>query len=281
MFRFVLLLIGLSSLSIETVTAQILPVRARDYLFLTNVADVRALWVNPAGLGIVPEASIFGELTFDRTSGDLRVEQYSLGFNSRGFALGYQRNRFVDEESVGILRTGFGYPLRRGALGGAVSRYSQDSTKTYGLEVGLAFIPRLKVPLQLGAVVRHIGRPTVRGQDLPVTGIGAVQLSTSHLQINWETHAAERVETGVSGFDLAHRAGARVMFGAGRLPIILIGAVDLGSNMRIDEVNVGFSIGGPRQVTAMGSLVEQGDNPVFQRFSGTLVATNPIATAGR
>jgi hypothetical protein len=263
-FRFVLLLIGLSSLSIETVTAQILPVRARDYLFLTNVADVRALWVNPAGLGIVPEASIFGELTFDRTSGDLRVEQYSLGFNSRGFALGYQRNRFVDEESVGILRTGFGYPLRRGALGGAVSRYSQDSTKTYGLEVGLAFIPRLKVPLQLGAVVRHIGRPTVRGQDLPVTGIGAVQLSTSHLQIN-----------------LAHRAGARVMFGAGRLPIILIGAVDLGSNMRIDEVNVGFSIGGPRQVTAMGSLVEQGDNPVFQRFSGTLVATNPIATAGR
>ena len=278
MFRLALLLIGLSSLPIETATAQILPVRSRDYLFLTNVADVRALWVNPAGLAVVPEASLLGELTFDRSSDDLRVEQYALGFNSRGFALGYQRNRLVGEDPVGVLRTGFGYPIRSGALGAAVSRYSQDSTKSYGMEVGLVLFPRLKVPLQLGALVRHIGRPTVRGGNLPVTGIGALQLSTASLQISWESHAAERVEPGVSGFDVTHRAGARVMFGGGGFPIILTGAVDLGSNVRIDQVNVGFSIGGARQVTAMGSVVQRDDNPVFERFSTTLVATNPIAT---
>lgn len=278
MFRFALLLIGLTSLPFGDVTGQVLPVRSRDYLFLTNVADARALWVNPAGLAIVPEASLLGELTFDRTSGDLRVEQYALGFNSRGFALGYQRNRLLGEEPVGILRTGFGYPFRDGAIGAAISRYSQDSTKTYGVEVGLVYIPRLRVPLQLGAVVRHLGRPTARGQTLPVTGVGALQLSTSNVQFSWETHAAERVALDVSGFDVRHRAGARVMFGGGRFPFILIGAVDLGSNMRIDRVSFGFSIGGARQVTAMGSAVERGDNPVLEQFSATVVATNPIAT---
>ena len=103
-----LLLVGISSLHVETVTAQPVPVRSRDYLFLTNVADARALWVNPAGLSVVPEASLMGEFTVDRTSGDLRIEQYALGFNSRGVALGYQRNRLVGEEPVAILRAGYG-----------------------------------------------------------------------------------------------------------------------------------------------------------------------------
>ena len=100
MSKVVLLLLWLLSLNIDRVTAQSVSARSQDYLFLTNVADVRALWVNPAGLALVPEASILGELTFERLGGDLRVDQYAVGFNSRGISIGYQRSRLVGEKPV-------------------------------------------------------------------------------------------------------------------------------------------------------------------------------------
>jgi hypothetical protein len=277
-FRSALLLVGLSSLHVAPITAQVVPVRSQDYLFVTNVADARALWVNPAGLVIIPEASLLGELTFERTGGDLRVEQWGFGFNSRGIAFGYQRNRLIGEEAVGTLRAGLGFPFQGGAIGATVSRYNQDSTRSYGVGVGVVYFPRLKVPVQLGATVRHIGRPTVREQELPVTGVAGVQLSTSTFQLSWETHAAERRAPNESGFDVRQRAGGRLTFG-GRLPVILIATVDLGSNVRIDQLNVGFSIGAARQLTTIGSAVERDDNPVFERFSATVVATNPLTAA--
>ena len=39
------------------------PNRATRYLFPTDVTDARALWVNPAGLGAFPEASINLDVT--------------------------------------------------------------------------------------------------------------------------------------------------------------------------------------------------------------------------
>jgi hypothetical protein len=219
--RATLLLIAIVGLGAGAAPAQLVPVRSRDYLFLTNVSDARALWVNPAGLAIVPEASLLAELTFERISGDpIRVGQYAVGFNSRGFSLGYQRNRLADEKSVGILRTGFGVPFRGGALGIATSRVSQDTTSSYELDVGIVFVP--SVLLQMGLAVRHIGRPEVRSSQLPVTTVGGVQLTTSLLQVSLETRAAERLAPGESGFDFAHRAGVRVAV-ANRLPVMAIG----------------------------------------------------------
>lgn len=274
MFRFVLLLLWLLSLNIDCVTAQSVSPRSRDYLFITNVADVRALWVNPAGLALVPEASILGELTFERLGGDLRVEQYAIGFNSRGVSIGYQRTRLVGEKPVGILSTGFGFPFRGGSLGVAVSRYRQDSTKSYGVDFGLIFAPSIAV--QLGLAVRHLGRPTVRGADLPVTTIGAAQMTLSIMQLTWETAAAERLEPDGSGFDFMHRAGVRLAL-LKQLPVMLIGAVDLASNVRIDRFNVGFSIGGTRQLTSIGSAVPRNNAPVFEHFSATFVAFQPLS----
>ncbi len=274
MFKVVLLLLWLLSLNIDYVTAQSVSARSRDYLFLTNVADVRALWVNPAGLAVVPEASIFAELMFERLGGDLRVEQYALGFNSRGVSIGYQRNRLVGEKAVGTLRTGFGFPFRGGSLGVAFSRFSQDSIKSYGADFGLLYIPSIAV--QLGLAVRHVGRPTVRGADLPVTTVGAAQMTLSVVQLSWETAAAERLEPDDSGFDFTHRAGARLALWK-RLPVMVIGAVDMGSNLRIDRLNLGFSIGGARQLTSIGSAVSRNNAPVFEHFSATFVATRPLS----
>lgn len=274
MFRVVLLLLWLLSLSIDLVTAQSVSARSQDYLFITNVADVRALWVNPAGLALVPEASIIGELTFERLDGDLRVEQYAIGLNSRGVSLGYQRSRLVGEKPLGILSSGFGFPFRGGSIGVALSRYRQDSTQSYGADFGLIYIP--SVAVQLGLAVRHLGRPTVRGADLPVTTIGAAQMTLSVMQLTWETAAAERLEPDSSGFDFTHRAGVRLAL-LKQLPVVLIGAVDLGSNVRIDRLNLGFSIGGTRQLTSIGSAVQRNNAPVFEHFSATFVAVQPLS----
>lgn len=277
MFRVVLLLLWLLSLNIDRVTAQSVSPRSRDYLFITNVADVRALWVNPAGLALVPEASILGELTFERLGGDLRVEQYAIGFNSRGVSIGYQRSRIVDEKPVGILSSGFAFPFRGGSLGVALSRYQQDSTQSYGADFGLIYVPGIAV--QMGLAVRHVGRPTVRGTDLPVTTIGAAQMTLSIMQLTWETAAVERLEPDESGFDFTHRAGVRLALFK-QLPVMLIGAADLASNVRIDRLNLGFSIGGTRQVTSIGSAVQRNDAPVFEHFSATLVAFQPLSRRG-
>jgi len=274
-FRVVLLLLWLVSLNIDLVRAQSMSARSRDYLFLTNVADVRALWVNPAGLALVTEASIIGELVFGRLDGDsLRVEQYTVGFNSRGLSIGYQRNRLVGENPVSTLRTGFGLPFRGGSLGVVFSRHRQDSTKSHGVDFGLLYVP--SVAVQLGLAVRHVGRPTVRGANLPVTTLGAAQMTLSVLQLTWETAAAERLEPDDSGFDFTHRAGVRLAI-LKQLPLMLIGAVDLASNVRIDRLNVGFSIGGARQLTSIGSAVPRNNSPVFEHFSATFVASQPLS----
>ena len=286
MSKVVLLLLCLLSLDIDRVTAQSVSARcslgesrrpcprSQDYLFLTNVTDVRALWVNPAGLALVPEASIIAELTFERLNGELRVEQYAVGFNSRGISVGYQRNRLVGEKPVSSLRTGFGFPFRGGSVGVAFSRYHQDSTKSFGMDFGLFFVPTVAV--QLGLAVRHVGRPSVRGADLPVTTVGAAQMTLSVIQLTWETAAVERLQPDVSGFDFTHRAGVRLSLWK-QLPVMLIGAVDLGSNVRIDRLNVGFSMGGARQLTSIGSAVPRDNAPVFEHFSATFVASQPLS----
>jgi hypothetical protein len=155
-----------------------------------------------------------------------------------------------------------------------LSRYRQDSTKSFGADVGLIYVPNVSV--QLGLAVRHLGRPTVRGADLPVTTVGAAQMTLSIMQLTWETAAAERLEPDESGFDFTHRAGLRLA-PLKRLPMMLIGAVDLASNVRIDRLNLGFSIGGARQLTSIGSAVPRNNAPVFEHFSATFVAAQPLS----
>src|SRR6267378_3393876 len=62
---------GLSLLAAATLTAQplnrltaqqVAPNRAATYLFPTDVRDARAIWVNPAGLGLAREASVYAEV---------------------------------------------------------------------------------------------------------------------------------------------------------------------------------------------------------------------------
>jgi hypothetical protein len=251
-------------------TAQV-AARSRDYLFITNATDARALWVNPAGLGVLPEASVMAELTVERMGGDFRVEQYVLGFNTRGISVGYHRTRFGDEPAVGQLRVGAALPIRRGAIGFTVSRFQQDTTSSRAFGAGLLFMPN--PTFQFGLTTRNIGRPEVRGVNLPITVLGGAQFTSARFQVAAEAHAAERRGIGESGFDFTYRAGAQAYLPLS-FPVVVIGALNLGTNFRIDQLHLGASIGGVRQVTLMTSAVPRDDAPVFERFSAGLVARN-------
>jgi hypothetical protein len=61
---------------------------------------------------------------------------------------------------------------------------------------------------------------------------------------------------------------------------MLIGAVDLGSNVRIDRLNLGFSIGAARQLTSISSAVQRNNAPVFEHFSATFIASQPLGGRG-
>jgi hypothetical protein len=63
----VLRALGLIALAAASpLRAQLAAPRSASYLFSANVEDARALWINPAGLGVLPIASIYAEVAADR-----------------------------------------------------------------------------------------------------------------------------------------------------------------------------------------------------------------------
>src|SRR5256714_14677217 len=91
--------------------AQVVPNRATAYLHPTDVRDARAIWVNPAGLAVQREASIYAELDVSNPGSRGQLRQINAGFNARGLSLGYQRD---------VLDAGArGHTYRLGLAGGS------------------------------------------------------------------------------------------------------------------------------------------------------------------
>ena len=266
------LVVGLSMAG-PPLAAQTLPPRSADYLFVTNAIAARALWVNPAGLNITPEASVLAEFTLRRTQSNLRLAQYTVGVHSRGLSLGYQRNRPQAASAVGVLRAGLAIPLRRGAIGFSGARYVQDSTSSKAADIGIFFLPATSI--QLGAVVRHIGRPTVEGVELPITAVAGFQWSAARVQFSSEVLATEEQVPGESGYEFGYRVGTRIVLSTA-LPLMTLAAAKLGSTGRIRGFSVGLTVGLARQVTSVASSVTRDNNPVFEQFSATFVAINSL-----
>ena len=269
MRRALAILIAAGALQAQGVYAQAVRARSGDYLFVTTAHDARSMWVNPAGLAIFNQASIMGEIVADRPVGEgLRLSQWTVGFNSRGFALGYQRDRFAT--GSGIFRFALGLRFRRGTLGGAYSIYRAGTTDQGG-DIGLRY--HLLDVLEAGVVLRNIGRPFIHDSLSSlkwVAGLGWIPVP--HLvRIAAEARFTGRV--GASGYESAYRAGIHLST-RGRLPIGVTGALDLGSRFTIDAFTVGIVVGGIDQVVALGSAVRA---PLaaarFDRFSLTGVAS--------
>lgn len=234
--------------------AQLVDFRSSDYLFVSAVEDARALWLNPAGLAARPEASVHGELALSRPGNQgFHVGQWTVGFNSRGLALGYARDRQPGSGSLHAFRLGLAVGERGNGLGAAVTLYGSDDETHRGVDLGARY--RLLAGLQAGAVVQNIGRPIVRGTPLPITGTAGLAwtLAQSHVQLGGEARAIER-EAPQSGYDVSYRAGARLST-VGRLPVAGLVALDLGSNLRVDRWTIGIAVGGPDRLVLAGSVV--------------------------
>jgi len=254
----------------DPLLGQAFPSRSQDYLFVSLVDDVRALWVNPAGLAVVREASIMVETVFDQPElGDIRLAQWSLAFNTRGLSVGYQRDRLQSDSTNQTLRIGLARPFRRGSFGIDLSFYSSDQSDQ-GLNTGLNY--RLLPWLRGTLVVRNVGQPVVRSVKLPLTGLAGLGCSVAGgaVQLAGEVLAQKRVAT--SGADMSYRVGARFATPT-RIPVAALLAVGLGSDVTVDRWFLGLALGGSRRAIVGGTFLS-GEASGLDAVSVTALATN-------
>ncbi len=276
MRRPLLLLVTAIAGTAAPLSGQAVRSRSADYLFAATPSDARALWVNPAGPGLlVSGASIMAEAAVDfPQDSSVRFAQWTLGFSSRGLSLGYQRDRFGEDPNTGTLRAGIALPFRKGSVGTSFSWYhgsAADSASHFGLDLGLRYRPLGM--LDLGLVVRNVGRPAPRLQKLPVTGVLGANLMfvPQHAALQVEAAAAERLDA--SGYDLGYRAGI-ILSAGGSVPFSLLTSLELDSDFKLGSWVLGLVIGGRDSGTLVASgPTGSGNDTRLQRMSLTGVAT--------
>ncbi len=273
MTRTLVVLCGLLITAVDVALGQAQRPRTEDYEFAAAASDARAIWVNPAGLGAVLEASIMGEMVLEWDQADkTRLSQWMLGFNSRGLGFAYQRDRLVDDpttptddsRSLGAFRLGVSLPFQRGELGGSVTMYrGGDDATQWGFDIGVRF--GLGRKATVAGVLRNIGRPVALTVPLPLGGtVGVTWLpATSVLEISGEVQIAEGVASSV---DALYRGGIRYSPSV-RFPFTLFTALSVGNSFRFDQWALGVSFGGmARGVVVTSGPVDSGTIG-FDRFS--------------
>ncbi len=248
-------------------SAQVGEPRSRAYNFASTSADVRAAWSNPAGLSVIPEASVMAEARQDFPEGsDTRIGQYSLGFSSRGLAFVFQKDRFLNGLTGNTFRLGLSSPFKLGAVGLAISLYHGSGGNKRDADVGVRFRPR--GAFDFGFVVRHIGRPTVRGETLPLTAVGSVNFTPwRRAFLAAEITAAER--TSDSDVELGYRLRASISHPRLRAGGLVLLEWDDGLNLA--RLHFGISLG-DASVVSLGTVVRE-PRSRFQTVSFTGVAS--------
>ena len=263
-----------AALCASAAEGQIRRSRSDAYLFSSNVDDVRALWVNPAGLAIVRETSVMAEFVLDNPPQEsLRWSQWSLGFNSRGFSAGIQQDRLPSGENIETIRVGGAAGFRGGALGGSISIHAQEDNSRSS-DIGIMY--RLISRLTVAAVLKNIGRPLLGDSVAALTGVlGLSWLAVpSHLQISLEAAFNEKFENTTRPRSM-FRAGL-VLATGGKLPFGLVTTLDLGSNMKVDAWQLGISLGGKDRIILLGSAEQvQGSGRVSQMSLSGVASRRP------
>lgn len=244
--------------------------RSGDYLFAADAWGARALWVNPAGLGTVNEASIMGEAMIERNAeGDYPLAQFGFGFNSRGFGFGFRRDRFGAIGSGNVWRLGFGRAAQNLALGAALSVYSGEET-TEDVDIGLRW--RAAPALELGLVAEHIGQPTVRDSTLRFGG----RLGAAWSPLGGLVHLAVEgaaLDEAADGWLVAYRAGIRLAT-PGRQPITFHAVLDFNEDFDVTRLVAGLAVGGAYQGVLMGGGARRDGTARVETLSLTGLATH-------
>ncbi len=273
-----LVLVGGAVLVSNPLGAQAQGPRSGDYLFASTAQDARALWVNPAGTQFGARASLMAEIVVDRSIPDsTRVGQWSVALATRAFSFGYQRDQLRNDSSNTAVRIGLASRFTRGAVGVATTFHKSDSTSR-GVDIGLTYY--LSPPVTLGVVLRNIGKPDVRGVELPFTGVVGLGWTGPGglLTVAGELIAADRFQE--SGYDLGYRAGAKISLGA-QLPVSAALAIQLDDDFDVGMFTLGVSVGLDRRLVAMGSARRLDGTTDLDAISLTGVALNRTGTVVR
>ena len=225
--------------------AQVAPNRATAYLMATDVHDVRALWVNPAGLAAREEASVLLDLTVQGPGSGGRLAQVSTGFNARGLAFGYQRDNFTNGIHGHTYRLGLGGASKGLAFGVGVALY-RGATGGTGWDFGIRY--EWRPQLTIGGAVRDVGKPTVRGQTLEATFVPSL---TARPLGDWLALSAqaEATSSAVGGYAVEARA---VLPGARRL--VLLARLDTDRALHRRVLVFGLGLGHANSVGVVGSF---------------------------
>lgn len=217
----------------------VVPNRATQYLFPSDVQDARAIWVNPAGLGVQREASIYGELGVGDPGAKGRLRQINVGFNSRGLAFSYQRDILDNGLRGSTYRLGLGGGAGGLAGGFDVARYSGSAANATGWDVGLRYTTR--PGFILGFVAANIGQPVVRGERQRLTFVPGLTWRPPPLAALGLSADARITPDSVRSyaFGVSWRAGADR-----RWPLEIIARLDTDGGLRRGAFAFGLSIGG-------------------------------------
>jgi len=230
---------GLSLLSLvlpAVAAAQVTPNRAALYLHPSDVTDVRAVWVNPAGPGRFEEASLNLDLTVGEPGAAGRLRQLTLGLSSRGLSFGYQRDVFAAGARGHTYRIGYAAG-RAGLAAGFAAALYRGGTSSRGWDLGILYDWRAS--LSLGGVIQNVGRPTVRGTMLPVTYVPSATLRL------FAARAALSADGRfTSGGVLGYAFGLRASLGAAtHVPVGLLARLDTDRALARAGIAFGVSLG--------------------------------------
>jgi hypothetical protein len=241
-----LLVIALLSLCpwVHLTAQEVASNRSTAYLFPTDVQDARAIWVNPAGLGIQHEASLYGEFAVGDPGSKGKLRQMNIGFNSRGLAFSYQRDIFDNGQRGSTFRLGLGVGAQGFAAGFAAARYGGGGTVSTGWDIGTTY-DAFAGALRAGIVAANIGQPIVRGLRQQATFIPGLTWRPGALQhLGLSADARITTDSVASyAFGAAWRTGGTGL-NAVRWPIEVMVRLDTDRGLRRGAFAFGFSIGG-------------------------------------
>jgi hypothetical protein len=226
--------------------------------------------VNPAAQATADEASIMLEGLIERDpAGDYPFSQFTIGFNSRGFGLGFRRDWFPGDAAGNTWRFGFGRRLGRLAIGAGLSMFSGDETER-AVDLGLWYRPAPSLTFAL--VAENIGQPVVRDSAIRFGGAAGLNWTVldGALGLDLEAKGYDQVDGGVL---MAYRGGVQIRFGSS-FPLALQGVVGLDDELSNGHLMVGLSFGG---YTHAG-VVAGGQR---QNGTSTLTDVSALLEAGR
>jgi hypothetical protein len=224
----------------QPAAAQYRGARSGDYLFGASAWGARAVWVNPAAQGTVDEASVMLEGMVERDAeGSYPFSQYTIGFNSRGFGLGFRRDMFPNDSAGNTWRFSVGRGLRSLAIGAVLSMYSGPDVQE-AVDIGLRY--RVASGLDLALLAENIGQPVVRDSALRFGGAAGISWTALRGSIGVDLEA--RGNQGIDGAGLvtALRGGVRLYMG-NSFPLGLQGLVELDDDFDLGRLLLSLSFG--------------------------------------